>query len=362
MRRCLALSVLVSATVLCSPVLHCATVNGLYSADVAVAGQGAEERQQGFRLALEAVLIKLTGNMTVAAGDKLNDLLGKSRTYVAQYRYRVWDADALLLSTTTAEPTHILEVSFSPDSLDRALNGQGLALWGADRPETLLWLAVQATNNHYILGSDGSPQILESLLGSAQKRGLPVLLPLMDLQDQSAVDFADVKGGFSGRVQQASERYGVDAILTGSVRQTASAWVSDWVLQHAGHTYNWQSTGENIERVIDSNMEHLARQLVAAFSADANPSQVSVIRLRVDRIDSLDDYAQLLNYLNGLAAVEKASLDGVTATTNDFRLIVPGGIDSLRNAIALDVLLQASDSGQSDLAGDEPLLYYEWVQ
>ena len=112
----------------------------------------------------------------------------------------------------SAAPTHTLDVSFAPSSLNRALNDLGLPLWGAERPETLLWLAVQESSRRYILAGGTQNAVRRSLDQVTEKRALPVLLPLMDLQDQSAVDFSDVRGGFTGHVQDASERYGVDAI------------------------------------------------------------------------------------------------------------------------------------------------------
>ena len=124
-----------------TPTSQSATVQGLYNASVAVVGQDALERRRGFRLALESVLVKLTGDGVVATLPELDPLMRNASAHVAQYRYRALEATA----TTQSEPTHVLDVSFAPASLNRALNKLGLPLWGAERPETLLWLAVEET-------------------------------------------------------------------------------------------------------------------------------------------------------------------------------------------------------------------------
>ncbi len=363
-----------------APASQSATVQGLYKASVAVVGQDAVERRRGFRLALESVLVKLTGDGVVATMPELDTLMRNANAHVAQYRYRALDteipaqselADAtaevtdpdegLVLATTSAEPTHALDVSFAPASLNRALNKLGLPLWGAERPETLLWLAVQETGRRYILGSASQNAVRESLEQVAIKRALPILLPLMDLQDRGAVHFSDVRGGFTGRVQDASDRYGVATVLTGSLLQRQSGWSARWVLHRKQQIYHWQASGEEIGDVITVGMEGLANQLANEFSIAVSYSQASTILLRVDLIDSLDDYARVLAYLGGLAVVEKVSVDTVTPNVSYFRLNTLGDGENLRNAIALNSVLRPSEITHDDSARIELLMYYELI-
>ena len=304
------------AVLLCgyTPISHSATIEGLYDTAVAVVGQDAIERRRGFRLALESVLVKLTGDGAIATLPELSALMSNAQLHVEQYRYLPF-ADA---STSTGEnanvpatssgPTHLLEVSFAQASLNRALNELGLPLWGAERPETLTWLAVQERNQRYILAGGANNAVRQALDKVALKRALPILLPIMDLKDQSAVNFSDVRGGFTGPVQDASRRYGVDTVLTGSLSQGNSGWRAQWVLYRNSRIYRWKAEGESVTDVITVGMEGLANQLARTFSIAVNYSQSSSIQLRVDQVGSLDDYARVLAYLSGLAVVEKSVL------------------------------------------------------
>jgi hypothetical protein len=378
--RCLLSTVLMMFTIVITPVAHSATVQGLYSASVAVVGQDALERQRGFRLALESVLAKLTGDGVVATLPELDPLMRNASAHVAQYRYRALETTASsqsesagtnlnttdsgaepALPATSIEATHVLKVSFAPASLNRALNKLGLPLWGAERPETLLWLAVEETADRYILGSASRNQVRESLDQVAEKRALPILLPLMDLQDRSVIHFSDVRGGFTRRVQEASTRYGVDTILTGSLRRHQSGWSARWVLFRNQRIYRWQANGEEIVDVIIVGMEGLANQLAKEFSISVSYSKASVILLRVDLIESLDDYARVLAYLGGLAVVEKVSVETITPLVSYFRLDTLGGGDNLRNAIALNSVLRPSEKTHADTDQDESLMYYELI-
>ena len=265
------------------------------------------------------------------------------------------------MSANSAEPTHVLDVSFAPASLNRALNKLGLPLWGAERPETLLWLAVEETADRYILGSASRNEVRESLDQVAEKRALPILLPLMDLQDRSVIHFSDVRGGFTGQVQDASDRYGVDTVLTGSLRQRQSGWSARWVLYRKQRIYRWQASGEEIGDVIIVGMEGLANQLAKEFSIAVSYSKASTILLRVDLVDSLDDYARVLAYLGGLAVVEKVSVETITPLVSYFRLDTLGGDDNLRNAIALNSVLRPSEKTRANTDRDESLMYYELI-
>src|SRR5258706_5789879 len=72
--------------------------------------------------------------------------------------------------------------------------------------------------------------VRKELLAVADERGLPVTLPLLDVQDLRAVTFADVWGGFEDRVAAASVRYRADALLIGRVRPGLIGNQIEWLL------------------------------------------------------------------------------------------------------------------------------------
>ena len=80
-------------------------------------------------------------------------------------------------------------------------------------------------------------------------------------------------------------------------------------------------------------------------------------RLRVDQVDSLDDYARVLAYLSGLAVVEKVDVDRVSSNASYFLLNTLGNDEDLHNAIALNSVLRLSDSART--GSDGTLLHYE---
>ncbi|HHH39763.1 MAG TPA: DUF2066 domain-containing protein, partial [Sedimenticola sp.] len=62
-------------------------VAGLYQAEVPVAGQSAEQRNQAIRAAFAQVLVKVSGRPGIAARKELAAALGNAARYVQQYSY-----------------------------------------------------------------------------------------------------------------------------------------------------------------------------------------------------------------------------------------------------------------------------------
>src|SRR5690606_41001353 len=116
-----------------------------------------------------------------------------------------------------------LWAQFDGVSLSRALRQAGLPDWGTERPDVLVWLAVDDGGDRYLVSESGGQHIAPLVRQAARRRGLPVTLPLLDVEDQRALLFSDVWGGFFGRVETASQRYQPQVILTGKLQRTGAA-------------------------------------------------------------------------------------------------------------------------------------------
>src|SRR5690606_25504380 len=122
-------------------------------------------------------------------------------------------------------------VEFNAARVSQALAQRNRPVWGPERPLTLLWVAFDdGFGERVLLGANdagvaaGSPlaELLQTtraeLAAAADERGLPIALPLLDLEDLQALTFTDVWGGFEEPIRAASARYGADSILIGRVR------------------------------------------------------------------------------------------------------------------------------------------------
>ena len=187
--------------------LQAAPVTGLYQAEAPVAGRAAEQRNQAIRSAFGKMLIKVTGNRSVAAREELRADVANAARFVQQYSYRSrQDARADEQGATDAT-NGFLRVSFDALAVDRLLREHGLPVWAANRPSVLLWMGVERKGKRRLLTSERDPGVRSVLEATAAERGLPLIFPLMDLEDRGQLQVSDLWGGFEADIENASRRY-----------------------------------------------------------------------------------------------------------------------------------------------------------
>lgn len=148
---------------------HAQTVNGLYQVREPVSSQTPEERDQATQRALDTLVLRLTGDAKATQSPGLAAIRKDPQQIISRYGY-------------DAGPPESLQVDFDPVSTDRALRQAGLALWGANRPSILGWWLNDSTEGSSLVG-DGQASAAP-LRRAAQHRGLPLRLPLGDLNEQ----------------------------------------------------------------------------------------------------------------------------------------------------------------------------------
>jgi len=335
-----------------TPGVTAGEVSGLYEAEVPVKGQGDTERKRALNIALEEVLIKVSGNRNVISMDILKPVLSRPMGLVQQFRYRdlpsLEDQQPSQQHNTevVADPfTQVLLVSFDAQAVNLALNNAGLPVWGRARPSTLVWLAIEDGNERYLLGGDSHPDVQELIKQEAQRRGIPVLIPLMDLEDQANLRFTDVWGNFQDVVIEASDRYQAEAILVGRLyRQSDDLWQARWSLYLKDGNLNdvsqfWDISADRSSDVIASGINGSADILSAKFSKIISEVESGAIMMLVSDINTLEDYARTMKYLNSLDPVTRLQVEEVSSSTVMFMLGIRSDHTELEQAIGFGSIL-----------------------
>lgn len=318
---------------LLAAVARAAPVPGLFEVRVPVEDRSSAVRAAALRTGLAVVLVRVTGDGEITARSGAAELLRDPEPLVQQYRY---ESD----TTSDGDARLYLTIHFDPEGVERAVRQAGLPLWGRDRPTVLLWLAsVQGGQRQLVSGSDPGP-FRNAVLVAAEERGLPVLLPLMDLEDRRRVRFSDIWGGFIGPVQAAAERYDAPVILVGRLEQRgAGRWAASWILVFDGGRFEWNSPAGPLEAVVRSGIggtaDYLAGRLAVQGGWDAAP-----LRLRVVGMRSLGDYARVQAYLASLTAVRGLELAEVSGDEAVFVVQVEGAPGALEQTLAMGRVLE----------------------
>ena len=318
-------------------------VAGLYQAEVPVAGQSAEQRNQAIRAAFAQVLVKVSGRPGIAARKELAAALGNAARYVQQYSY----LDAPPPGSGAAqgkagewEPPRLLQVSFDGRAVDSLLRGLNLPVWGPNRPSILVWIASQKGGKRRLLALEEDEPVRNALAQAAAERGLPLLFPLMDLEDRGRLQVADLWGGFEANIREASRRYNPDLILTGRLsRVSRTLWRGEWTLYQRDQMVSWSNEAKSDAGLAAAAVRHVADLLASRF-VPAAAGDATWLRLRVEGVDDLARYVALRNLLESQGTIRQVALDSVAPEAVVYRLQAQGSLQSLEQELELGGLIE----------------------
>jgi hypothetical protein len=340
-------------------------VHHLYEAEFPVEGQSREERTNVIREALKVVLARISGrdSASLLAMDKV--LIPNPSSLVQQFRYRHFNPDEVIPAAPVgAKPyTQKLWLRFTEKAISQLLVEQGLPIWGKSRPSTLLWLVVDDQKQRILIGNN-TPDLSRTFIEQeAEKRGLPIRLPLLDLADQSKVQITDVWGNFEDTILSASERYQTEAILVGRIYLSfGNTWNTRWTLYMGGQRQDWEfANTTNLQDAVKLGIDKTGEALSLRFAQLKDVGETNTVLVQVKNITNLKTYEQAINYLQGLNIVSdvnpyKVSKDNVIFSVNSHsgRLGLAQAI-SLGRILVTDVYEPVVQEGENKGADSQQL-------
>jgi hypothetical protein len=332
-------SLLLVCLLLWLPVLAIAADTAQFESEVVVTDQSPALRSTALRTALGEVLVRVTGQPGVTSTGPARAMLANPEALVQQYRY--------FTESGQDPPLLKLWVRFDGDAIRDQLQQQGVAYWGGERPDTLVWLAVEDRDNRYVVSADDSSDVRREMDAAARTRNVPLLFPLMDLEDQTLVRFADLWNGNFDPVNAAARRYNPPAILIGRIQHMASGvWAARWQLTIGGKTRSWSDSHPQLAALVQQGINDLAETQTALLDAGGTAAAAaSAAVVYVAGVTSLADYARASNYLAALSTVRELQVDEVTPSRVQFRLQLNGNLQDLTRTVALGSVLEPAGDG-----------------
>ncbi|MDX1572576.1 MAG: DUF2066 domain-containing protein [Methylophaga sp.] len=315
---------------------YAAQVSNFYQAQVPVASQSDQDRRQVTPDALKQTILKIVGDRQTVNKADITALLADADRYVERYSYQQINHDD---DPITPEKLAVNFI-FDAKTLTNALQRIGLPIWGENRPEILIWLASDSGSEQNLIGDSDNNIVSDIIEREAARRGLLLILPVMDLQDQTQISFSDIWTGNNSTVQQASERYGTRIIVTAQIRGNASQTAISWQLLSNNNNFRWQSEGD-LNIAIAEGIDQLADTLGQRFAQQIGSSQQ--LAVEIIEVKDYNDYNRLLAYLNNLQAVESVSIVSMNEQSLKLELTIRGEVSKFRELLAFDGLLQANE-------------------
>ncbi len=312
-----------------------AEVRGLYETEVVVTSQGRDERHAAIRVALDEVLVRISGDRNTPRLAALQGLYKRSSQLVQQYRYRTLPRVEGASGDQAGGLGQVLWVSFDAAAIEQALRRAGVPLWGQVRPATLVWVVVDDGGVRSLMGADTLPQLKKVMQQQAQRRGIPLFVPLWDLEDQMALRFSDVWGNFQDAIMKASARYATEAILVGRLyRQRGGIWKSRWTLYQGDESVHWQASSPRQAEVLSAGVDGVADHLGQRFAKVFDESQSGRVNVIINDVTTLEDYARSAQFLQSLDVVTAMQVVTVAASSVTFELQIRGDSEGLAQIIS----------------------------
>ncbi len=319
--------------------LQASTIEHIYEVTLPVVNQQRDIRNAAFEQALIEVSVRISG--TSMAPTQLN--IKQATGMVRQYRYLVMEQaeiDAYMKRTNTlVEPKYKLWIQFDDGKIKQMLKASNLPVWGYQRPNVLVWLAVKDGKNRYVLKQSDESIIKDAVTEEAKRRGLPVVWPEYDAKDQQQLKFIDIWGQFWEPVKQASQRYGVDAIVLGRMNWVNGSWQVNWSLLLEDRTENWQLTALDLGLLMGSGIGVATDHISSRFAVLADTQNDEQLVVRILNLKSVKNYAEASRYLASLAPVKNIFVTDVHSDYLDFHVDLSGNENDLKRIIALGRVL-----------------------
>ncbi|MGI6854048.1 DUF2066 domain-containing protein [Mesorhizobium sp. 1B3] len=233
--------------------------SALYGATTVTSGTGEKNRARALALCLVDVLVKVSGDPTLADDPRIAEMAGKATTLVAAYDYRdlLNDRPPNHEQGTYDRPQY-LTAKFEPAAIDAALAALGRKPW-LSRPRVAAFISVETMKGEtFALDGEGKGMEADmrgSVMAAADRTGIPLVLPV-------EMDFAGVpQNGVA--LKEAATANGGDVGLSGTMiwRAEALGWIADWTLVSSGKEYRWQEKGVGFDDAFRNAMRATARIL-----------------------------------------------------------------------------------------------------
>jgi uncharacterized protein len=314
-----------------------ATFPDLYRVTVKPDPAAADRRRAAIGTAMAQLLVRVTGRRDAAADPALEPLIADADSYRQSYGL---------------DRQGRAQVGFVASRVEQALTSLNMPVWGAERPLTVVWLAVDdGAGNRALLGANDdaestgatTPEMNEqlamlrtALTAAAGERGLPIALPLLDLEDLTAVTFADVWGGFDDRIVAASTRYRADAVLIGRLRPGFVGPAVQWLLVAGGERR--ALAGVELRDGIDAAADKFASEL-------ATVGGLRSALLTVRDVATPTDYGRVISYLERQSVLQSVDVDGMENGVLTVRVASRGDEQVLQRILSLGSVLRPAGNG-----------------
>ena len=335
-------------------------VEDLFTIEMAVADQTTSVRLEAFGEAFKLVVIKVSGSDDALKSPAFSRPMQNSARYVKQFRYinrkdensEGFDSGQLFL-----------KINFNQRLVEGLLRENNFPVWGRERPGSLLVVSYDVNEKIRLVSGETTPEIVDLLDKSAVKLGVPVLFPLMDLEDIALVNIGDIVSRQYENIDILADRYGPDALVIGQiVGRSGRGWHGDWEVRFAEQVFRWKFKASSKQEVVDQAIRHLARVLALEYALEDHRRVDEALLMSVSAMPKFNQLIAVQRYLESLSVVDSVRIALISDDVVTFKLKLRNDAEDLQRLIELGEVLEQLDLPQINAQDDsQVILNYLYV-
>ena len=338
--------------------LHAVTASAvelhtLYSASIPVADHNTATQDNAIQQGLKIVLIKITGNPGVVTIPNIAHEITQARSLVKTFNYQK--------QATSHGSPYQLNMTFDQQAISSLLKTNNQATWPSDRPLTFIWISLPGSDDNHILTNNQDDLLTHTVSHLAQDRGLPIILPILDLDDQHIISLDRSQAPTQQALQQLATRYHAQAILSAQATFTNNHFNFNWTFQYNGQSYSWETTGQTAATAIRAGMTQATNLLATQLAVLDNTNLQTHLNITVSNVNNLVDYANLLSYLKSLDIINNLTVNSMDNNTVNLVITLSSGKQNLLNTLSTQHKLSVLN--QPLFTTDQKVdLFLQWQQ
>ncbi|MDO6687969.1 MULTISPECIES: DUF2066 domain-containing protein [unclassified Agarivorans] len=299
--------------------------NDLYRIEASATGDNKQDQQHAFEL----LMLRLTGDASSSSNALVAKAKGNINPYIQQFSFG----------------DDMISVLFNESKVNQLLMQAQLRLWGKQRPNIILWYANEQNFNRDLLADSSQKEWLQQSRQQAQLLGLPIRLPVMDLEDSMAVNVNDVWGGFDGPLYTASERYATPLVLSFRQYPQGQSWQIQWRLLDGTSQVQLDSgqVQASLEQVGAEAMSAVSASLAARYGVVLGEGEAEASLVSFANVTSINKYVELERFLNQQPSVASVTLHHVQHDIFTFEVQLLSPWEDLQASLDIAPRLQADE-------------------
>lgn len=326
---------------------HCFAqgIENLYSVVIQVSDNTNTTRGKYLPQAFEEVIKRVSSSQDIINEPEYEKARQHLDRFVSNYFY-----------TENADKTYTLTLRFNEQTINGFLYKLGRQTLGKNRPQVLLWLVMEQHDTVQFVDYISQANVATKIETYSKTYGLPIIFPLLDLTERLFISENDVINYNLPPLQQASDRYNTHTMVLGKMINVGGIWHCEWRLVNGEQNVAWHTSSSKLDDGLEQMVNQVADRLIVHKETLRAPRvNKQGITLRIKGVESVTDYAKILEHIKRMPVVQNVEVGSVDGNRAEFLVTADGGFDELLKNIKLSNMLATDLTPQINVPSNNGL-------